>query len=186
MSLATVTAGPALPDEINVVVEIPLNAEPVKYKVDRASGALFVDRVLSVPMRYPCNYGYVPDTLCGDGDPIDVVVVMPIALVPGAVITCRPIGLMAMVDEHGDDTKIVAIPVTRVFADYARYHSVSDLPETTRGRIEHFFTHYKDLEKNKWVRLEGWLGVDAAKAEILASSQRYATEKAGDGPSGTP
>jgi inorganic pyrophosphatase len=173
MSLDNVSAGSVVPDEINVIVEIPMNSEPVKYEVDKASGAIFVDRVLTTSMRYPYNYGYVPRTLCGDGDPIDVIVIMPIPLVPCTVIACTPIGLMAMRDENGEDTKIIAIPVPRVCQSNLARDSVFALPEDVRGRIQHFFEHYKDLEKGKWVKLDGWRDADMAKAEILASVDSY-------------
>jgi inorganic pyrophosphatase len=173
MSLERVAAGKQLPDDINVVIEIPMNAEPVKYEVDKASGAIFVDRVLTTPMRYPCNYGYVPHTLAGDGDPVDVLVVMPLPLVPACVIRCRPVGMLAMQDEAGDDTKIIAVPVDSVFPAYRHVRELRDLPELTLERITHFFEHYKDLEKGKWVKVEAMKDSAAAKAEILAAVQRF-------------
>ena len=177
MGLDRVTSGRDVPNEINVIIEIPMNAEPVKYEVDKASGAIFVDRVLTTPMRYPVNYGYVPKTLCGDGDPVDVLVVIPLPLMPGSVIRCRPVGMLAMTDEAGEDTKIIAVPVSKVFPAYDSVQHVDDLPHLTKERIQHFFEHYKDLEKGKWVKLEGWAGADAARAEIVASVERYnATE----------
>jgi inorganic pyrophosphatase len=173
MALDLVTTGKDVPHDINVIIEIPMNSEPVKYEVDKASGAIFVDRVLTTPMRYPCNYGYVPHTLGGDGDPVDVLVIMPVPLIPGSVIRCRPVGMLAMTDEAGEDTKLIAVPVTKVFPAYARIENVSDLPELTLERIAHFFEHYKDLEKGKWVKVEGWRDAAAAKAEILACVDRY-------------
>ena len=173
MSLDRVGAGRKVPDDINVVIEIPMNAEPVKYEVDKATGAIFVDRVLTTPMRYPCNYGYVPHTLSGDGDPVDVLVVMPLPLVPGSVIRCRPIGMLAMKDEAGVDTKVIAVPVDKVFPAYRKVKGVDALPELTLERIAHFFEHYKDLEKGKWVKIEGWKSALAAKREILAGERRY-------------
>jgi inorganic pyrophosphatase len=154
-----------------------MNSDPIKYEVDKASGAIFVDRVLSTPMRYPCNYGYIPQTLCGDGDPIDVLIVMPIPLIPGSVIECRPVGVMAMTDEHGDDTKIIAVPVPKVFPAYQDIRTVFELPETTRNRIQHFFEHYKDLEKGKWVHMGNWLGMEAAHDEINRSIAAYQAAK---------
>ena len=127
MGLDRVSSGRDVPNEINVVIEIPKDAEPVKYEVDKASGAIFVDRVLSTPMRYPCNYGYVPNTLCGDGDPVDVLVVIPLPLIPGAVIRCRPVGMLAMTDEAGADTKIVAVPIDKVFNGYSHIRDVNDV-----------------------------------------------------------
>jgi inorganic pyrophosphatase len=168
MSLDLVTAGTDVPHDINVVIEIPMNAEPVKYEVDKATGAIFVDRVLTTPMRYPCNYGYIPNTLSGDGDPVDVLVVMPLPLVPGCVIRCRPIGMLAMTDE--------------AFPAYSAVKGVSALPELTLERIAHFFEHYKDLEKGKWVKIEGWKDAKAAKNEILEGVKRLKAMPAKDRP----
>ncbi|MEO6103519.1 MAG: inorganic diphosphatase [Pseudoxanthomonas sp.] len=173
MALDLVPSGHDIPNDFNVIIEIPMNSEPVKYEVDKASGAIFVDRVLTTPMRYPCNYGYIPHTLSGDGDPADVLVIMPMPLVPGCVIRCRAVGMLKMVDEAGEDMKIVAVPVSKVFPAYDSVQSVDGLPELTRDRIAHFFEHYKDLEKGKWVRLDGWADADAARAEIVASIGRY-------------
>ena len=182
MSLDHVTSGANVPDDVNVVIEIPMNAEPVKYEVDKATGAIFVDRVLTTPMRYPCNYGYVPHTLSGDGDPVDVLVVMPLPLVPGCVIRCRPIGMLAMTDEAGEDTKIIAVPVDKVFPAYSKVKGVDELPPLTLERIAHFFEHYKDLEKGKWVKIEGWKDAKAAKKEIVASVERFKKLPAKDRP----
>jgi inorganic pyrophosphatase len=174
MALDRVPAGRDVPSEINVVIEIPMNEEPVKYEVDKATGAIFVDRVLTTPMRYPCNYGYVPHTLGGDGDPLDVLVIMPVPLIPGSVIRCRPVGMLNMTDEAGEDMKLIAVPVSQVFPAYRDIESVRDLPELTLDRIAHFFAHYKDLEKGKWVKIEGWRGAEDAKREINAGVERYA------------
>ena len=173
MGLDLVESGRALPDDVNVIIEIPMTSEPVKYEVDKASGAIFVDRVLTTPMRYPCNYGYIPHTLSGDGDPADVLVVMPLPLVPGCVIRCRPVGMLKMTDEAGADTKIIAVPVSKVFPAYDNVRTIDDLPEQMRERIQHFFEHYKDLEKGKWVKVEGWEGPDAARVEIMAAVASY-------------
>ena len=173
MALDLVPAGRDVPHDFNVVIEIPMNAEPVKYEVDKASGAIFVDRVLTTPMRYPCNYGYIPHTLAGDGDPADVLVIMPMPLVPGSVIRCRPVGMLQMQDEAGEDTKIVAVPISKVFPAYDDVQHTDDLPHLTKERIAHFFEHYKDLEKGKWVKLEGWGGADEAKRIIVESMGRY-------------
>jgi len=173
MSLDLVTSGADVPRDVNVVIEIPMNAEPVKYEVDKATGAIFVDRVLTTPMRYPCNYGYVPHTLSGDGDPVDVLVVMPLPLVPGCVIRCRPIGMLAMTDEAGEDTKVIAVPVDKVFPAYSKVKGLDQLPPLTLERIAHFFEHYKDLEKGKWVKIEGWKDAKAAKQEILDGVERF-------------
>ncbi len=179
MSLEKVPAGADVPNEVNVIIEIPMNAEPVKYEVDKASGAIFVDRVLTTPMRYPCNYGYIPRTLSGDGDPSDVLVVMPLPLIPGSVIRVRPIGLLSMEDEAGEDTKLIALPIIKVFSAYAHMHTIDDVPQHTLDRIRHFFEHYKDLEKGKWVKVRGWQGIDAAKQDILDAVARYAGGSAG-------
>ena len=173
MSLDRVDAGRDVPEDFNVVIEIPMNSEPVKYEVDKASGAIFVDRVLTTPMHYPCNYGYVPRTLSGDGDPVDVLVVLPLPLVPGSVIRCRPLGMLAMTDDAGEDTKVIAVPLDKVFPAYRGLKGIDDLPELTRDRIMHFFQHYKDLEKGKWVKIEGWKNADAARKEILDSVKRF-------------
>lgn len=173
MALEQVPAGADLPHEINVIIEIPKDAEPVKYEVDKASGAIFVDRVLSTPMRYPCNYGYVPRTLGGDGDPLDALVILPLPLVPGSVIRCRPVGMLKMTDEAGADEKLVVVPHAKIFAGYAHIEDIGQVSGHWLDRIGHFFEHYKDLEKGKWVKLEGWAGAAEAKAEILAGVERY-------------
>jgi inorganic pyrophosphatase len=173
MNLDLVPSGRDLPEDINVVIEIPLNGEPIKYEVDKDSGAIFVDRMLGTAMHYPCNYGYVPHTLCGDGDPVDVLVVMPLALIPGSVIRCRPIGVLKMSDEAGEDSKVIAVPVDKVTTLYRDIESVRDLPAITLSQIAHFFEHYKDLEEGKWVKVEGWDGPLAAREEIMQSVKRY-------------
>jgi inorganic pyrophosphatase len=174
MSLSNVDAGSKLPDEFNVVIEIPMAADPVKYEVDKETGALFVDRFMTTAMHYPCNYGYVPRTLSDDGDPVDVLVLSPFPVVPGAVIRCRALGVLEMEDEAGGDAKVLAVPVTKLLPNYAHLQKPEDLPEIELQRIQHFFEHYKDLEKGKWVKVKGWAGLDAARAEIQASADRYA------------
>ncbi len=166
MSLNQVPAGKNCPDEFNVIIEIPVNGEPIKYEVDKDSGEIFVDRLLSTSMRYPCNYGYIPNTLCGDGDPADVLVIMPASLLPGSVVKCRAIGVLKMTDESGEDAKIVAVPVSKITPLYDKVSSIDDLPEIQLQQITHFFEHYKDLEKGKWVKVDGWEGADAARKEI--------------------
>ena len=173
MALQHVSTGANVPNEINVIIEIPKDAEPVKYEVDKATGTIFVDRVLSTPMRYPCNYGYIPQTLGGDGDPLDVLVILPLPLVPGSGIRCRPVGVLRMSDEAGADEKLIAVPVPKVFEGYAHINDIEQVSRHWLDRIGHFFEHYKDLEKDKWVKLEGWGNADAAKQEILASVARY-------------
>ncbi|AXA85356.1 inorganic diphosphatase [Lysobacter oculi] len=182
MGLDLVATGKNPPDEINVIIEIPKDAEPVKYEVDKASGAIFVDRILSTPMRYPCNYGYVPHTLCGDGDPADVLVILPLPLVPGSVIRCRPVGVLRMKDEAGSDEKLVAVPVTKTFAGYAHVEDISDVSSHWLERIGHFFEHYKDLEKDKWVKLDGWGDAAEAKQILLESIERYNASPEADKP----
>ena len=176
MGLDHVSTGKNPPDEINVIIEIPKDAEPVKYEVDKDSGAIFVDRVLSTPMRYPCNYGYVPHTLCGDGDPADVLVVLPLPLIPGSVVRCRPVGVLKMSDEAGQDAKLVAVPHSKLTKQYDHIQDVNDIPELLRGQIKHFFERYKELEAGKWVKVEGWGDKAAAEAEILTSAERYAAK----------
>jgi inorganic pyrophosphatase len=173
MSLQQVPTGQDVPNDINVIIEVPMHSPAVKYEVDKLSGAIFVDRMLKSAMHYPCNYGYVPHTLCGDGDPVDVLVVMPIPVLPGSVIRCRPVGLLRMVDEAGDDAKVIAVPVNEVTGLHRDVETARDLPEMLLDQIAHFFDHYKDLESGKWVRIEGWEGVDEARAEILDAISRF-------------
>jgi inorganic pyrophosphatase len=174
MGLDSVPAGSDLPHKINVIIEIPKDSEPVKYEVDKATGAIFVDRILSTPMRYPCNYGYIPSTVCGDGDPADVLVILPLTLVPGSVIRCRPVGVLRMTDEAGGDEKILAVPDDRVFAGYSHIQDIGQVSSHWLERIGHFFEHYKDLEPGKWVKLDGWGDAAAARAIIVESLERYA------------
>ncbi|HAI93884.1 MAG TPA: inorganic diphosphatase [Xanthomonadaceae bacterium] len=178
MGLELVSAGKNPPDEINVVIEIPKDSEPVKYEVDKETGAIFVDRILSTPMRYPCNYGYVPQTLGGDGDPADVLVVLPLPLVPGAVIRCRPVGVLKMSDEAGSDEKLLAVPVAKVFNGYTHVEHLHQVSPHWLERIGHFFEHYKDLEKGKWVKVEGWGDAAEAKQILVEAIERYNAHKA--------
>ena len=177
MGLRHVAVGKDVPNDINVVIEIPVNGEAVKYEVDKDSGLIFVDRVLNTSMRYPCNYGFIPHTLCGDGDPADVLVIMPTPLLPGSVVRCRPIGMLQMTDESGEDAKIVAVPVSDVTGLYRNIGSIRDLPEVILDQIAHFFEHYKDLEKGKWVKVDGWRDADVAKQEILDSITNFEEAK---------
>jgi len=172
MSFDLVPAGKSLPDDFYVVIEIPMNSG-IKYEIDKDSNALFVDRLVSTPMYYPCNYGYIPQTLCGDGDAADVLVVFPQPVQAGSVIRCRPVGVLNMTDEAGEDAKIVAVPHDKVTPLYSKVQQLSDLPEITTKAIEHFFEHYKDLEKGKWVKVSGWGDADAARAEILKAAETY-------------
>jgi inorganic pyrophosphatase len=178
MGLDLVPTGSDVPSVINVIIEIPKDAEPVKYEVDKSSGAIFVDRVLSTPMRYPCNYGYVPHTLGGDGDPLDALVILPLPLVPGAVIRCRPVGMLRMTDEAGSDEKLVVVPISKVFAGYEHIDDIKQVSAHWLDRIGHFFEHYKDLEKGKWVKIEGWENADSAKKEVMEGVARYEADKA--------
>lgn len=172
MNLANLPAGEALPDDFNVVVEIPALAPPVKYELDKDSGALMVDRFMGTSMVYPCNYGFIPHTLSEDGDPVDVLVVTPIPLYAGSVIRCRPVGMLQMTDEKGPDAKIIAVPVNKLYPGYANVKSPADLPEFLLGQISHFFEQYKALEAGKWVKVDGIQGLEAARAEILSSAER--------------
>jgi inorganic pyrophosphatase len=178
MSLNNVDAGRQVPDEVNVIIEIPAHGDPVKYEVDKKSGALFVDRFMTTAMRYPCNYGYVPHTLGLDGDPVDVLVVAPFPLLSGAVIRCRPVGMLNMTDEAGEDGKILAVPIDKLSVLYRHIFQPEDLPETFLHSISHFFEHYKDLEPGKWVKITGWQNAQAAKKEVMDSVARYNDAKA--------
>ncbi|WP_260294032.1 inorganic diphosphatase [Sedimenticola hydrogenitrophicus] len=169
MNLDRVSSGSDVPNEINVIIEIPAQSDPVKYELDKETGAMFVDRFMSTSMRYPCNYGYVPHTLSADGDPVDVLVVTRYPLIPGSVIKCRPIGVLKMADEAGDDAKILAVPIDKLSKRYRKVESFRDISEDTLNQVAHFFEHYKDLEEGKWVRVQGWGGVDEAKKEIQDS-----------------
>ncbi len=173
MSLDRVDTGKDVPNNVNVIIEIPAHSDPVKYEVDKDSGAVFVDRFMSTAMFYPCNYGYVPHTLSEDGDPVDVLVVTPHALISGSVIRVRPVGVLKMTDESGFDAKILAMPVSKLTDRYNHINNIADVPESLLNQISHFFEHYKDLEKGKWVKIEGWGDIDAAKAEIIASIERF-------------
>jgi len=173
MSLNNVNAGRDVPNDFNVVIEIPMNGDPVKYEVDKESGAIFVDRFMGTAMHYPCNYGYVPNTIADDGDPCDVLVITPFPLIPGVVVRCRAIGVLKMTDEAGGDSKVLAVPIEKLLPLYSNIQTVQDVPDLTLRQIQHFFEHYKDLEKGKWVKVEGWEGPDSAKAEIVNGVKAY-------------
>ena len=173
MSLLKIESGRDVPREVNVIIEIPMHGEPVKYEVDKASGALFVDRFMSTAMFYPANYGYIPQTLSEDGDPVDVLVVTPAPLLSGCVVRCRVLGMLKMTDESGPDAKLIAVPVPKLSKMYQNIHSYDDLPQPLLSSIEHFFEHYKDLEEGKWVKIDGWDGIEAAQQEITNSIRRY-------------
>jgi len=173
MNLDRVPAGRDVPSDCNVVIEIPARADPIKYEVDKETGAVFVDRFMSSSMHYPCNYGYIPRTLSHDGDPCDVLVLSPMPLITGVVVRCRPIGMLKMDDEAGSDSKVLAVPVDQLTGIYRSVQSPRDLPEVTTQQIAHFFEHYKDLEPGKWVRISTWVGAEEAKKEILDGVARY-------------
>ena len=173
MALNNVPSGKSLPNDFNVVIEIPAHADPVKYEVDKESGAIFVDRFMGTAMHYPCNYGYIPHTIAGDGDPVDVLVVTQFALPPGVVVRCRPVGMLSMTDEAGDDAKVLAVPVDKLTTMYRNVESPRDLPQITLDQIAHFFAHYKDLEPGKFVKINGWFGQEEAKKEIMEGVSRY-------------
>jgi inorganic pyrophosphatase len=172
MRLDMIPTGKNPPDDINVVIEVPIGGEPIKYEMDKASGTLFVDRFLYTPMRYPGNYGFVPHTLSADGDPIDVLVCNTRAIVPGAVINCRPVGVLVMEDDGGGDEKIIAVPAPKLTKRYEKVFSYKDLPEISMQQIQHFFEHYKDLEPGKWVKIDHWGDADEARALIVQSIER--------------
>jgi inorganic pyrophosphatase len=167
MILDRVPPGHSVPDDVNVIIEIPLNGDPVKYEVDKETGAMFVDRFMATAMHYPCNYGYIPHTLCDDGDPADVLVVSPLPLIPGSVVRCRPVGILEMEDESGMDAKILGVPVDKLTTLYRQINSYRDLPMELLDRISHFFDHYKDLEPGKWVKIKGWGDAEQSRQEIL-------------------
>ena len=173
MSLDNVTPGKNVPDSFNVIIEIPMNADPIKYEVDKETGAIFVDRFMSTAMHYPTNYGYVPKTISGDGDPVDVLVITPVPLIPGVVVPCRAIGILKMTDEAGEDGKVLAVPVDKILSLYTQWQEPGDLNPMRLKTIEHFFEHYKDLEPGKWVKVQGWEGKAAAHKEILDGIANY-------------
>jgi inorganic pyrophosphatase len=176
MSLTKISTGKNVPDEVNVVIENPMGGDPVKYELDKDSGMMFVDRFLHTAMYYPGNYGFVPHTLSEDGDPVDVLVLGMVPVMPGAIIACRPVGVLLMEDDKGMDEKIIAVPVARLHPYHDNVEDVSDIRPILKEQIEHFFAHYKDLEKNKWVKVLGW--GDSAKSKTLINEgvQRYKNE----------
>ena len=177
MDISKISSGENPPSDINVIIEVPLGGEPIKYEIDKPSGAMFVDRFLYTSMRYPCNYGFVPHTLSLDGDPIDVMCVGQRALVPGSVLRARPVGVLLMEDDGGQDEKILAVPHSKLTRYYDKVNALSDLPEILIERITHFFEHYKDLEPNKWVKVEGWHGSEKAHELIEQAIKREAENK---------
>jgi inorganic pyrophosphatase len=173
MALDNVTPGNDAPNTFNVIIEIPMNADPVKYEVDKETGAIFVDRFMGTAMHYPTNYGYVPQTIAGDGDPVDVLVITPFPLIPGVVVKCRPIGILLMEDEGGQDGKVLAVPIDKILPIYTHWQKPEDLNKLRLSQISHFFEHYKDLEAGKWVKVKGWEGPDAARKEVADGIAAY-------------
>ncbi|HVX81708.1 MAG: inorganic diphosphatase [Devosia sp.] len=169
MNIDAIPIGRNPPDDLNVIIEVPLGGEPIKYEVDKASGALFVDRFLYTPMRYPGNYGFIPHTLCGDGDPLDVLVMNSRPLVPGAVVRVRPVGVLFMEDDGGEDEKILALPVHKLTAMYDNVHDIGDMQAIQVERVKHFFSHYKDLEPGKWAKIDS-VGDLAAARKVIADA----------------
>jgi len=178
MNIDLIPAGADAPHSVNVLIEVPIGGEPVKYEFDKASGAIFVDRILHTPMRYPCNYGFIPQTLCGDGDPLDCLVMTRWTLMPGTVIEVRPVGVLYLEDEAGTDEKVLAVPITRVSPYYRDVEEYTQLPHIVVEQIEHFFTHYKDLEAEKWVRVGIWGDAAAARKVVMDSIETAKTAKA--------
>jgi inorganic pyrophosphatase len=171
--LNKISSGRNVPHDINVVIEIPAYSKPVKYEMDKVTGALTVDRFMGTAMQYPCNYGYIPQSLSGDGDPVDVLVITPDPVLGGAMVRCRPIGMLKMTDESGEDNKVLAVPVQELTSAYNRIKTYEDVSLNRLEKMQHFFEHYKDLEPEKWVKVEGWRGIEAAHQEILSSIERY-------------
>ena len=172
MNLNAIAIGRNPPDDVNVIIEVAIGGEPIKYEMDKEAGTLVVDRFLYTPMRYPGNYGFVPHTLSDDGDPIDVLVANTRPIIPGAVINVRPVGVLKMMDEAGGDEKIVAVPSPRLTQRYVNVHTITDLPQITLDQIQHFFEHYKDLEPGKWVKVIGWGDAAEARALIVDAIER--------------
>lgn len=176
MNLDAISVGHNPPDDVHVVIEVPIGGEPIKYEVDKASGALFVDRFLYTPMRYPGNYGFIPHTLCGDGDPLDVIVMSSRPIVPGAVLRCRPVGVLFMEDDGGTDEKIIALPVSKLTRNYEHIRDIGDVPTIQLDRVKHFFSHYKDLEPDKWARIDR-IGDAAEARQVILDSMARAKAK---------
>jgi inorganic pyrophosphatase len=177
MNIDAIPTGKNPPDDFNVIIEVPLGGEPIKYELDKESGALFVDRFLYTPMRYPGNYGFIPHTLCGDGDPLDVLIMNSRPVVPGCVVRCRPFGVLVMEDDGGMDEKILAVPAHKLTAMYDKIHDIGDMQDIQVERVKHFFTHYKDLEPGKWAKISHVGGVEEARKVILESIERATAAK---------
>jgi inorganic pyrophosphatase len=173
MGVRCLGPGDNAPDEVNVVIEIPATGAPVKYEIDKVSGAMFVDRFMATSMYYPCNYGYIPQTLSEDGDPTDVLVITPFPLISGSAIRCRPVAMLDMEDEAGQDSKLLAVPADKLTTKYRNVKTAEDVTPELLAAIKHFFEHYKDLEPGKWVKVQGWTGPEQAKKEIVESMARF-------------
>ena len=179
MNLDAIAVGLNPPEEVNVIVEVPVGGEPIKYEMDKVSGALVVDRFLYTAMRYPGNYGFIPKTRSGDNDPCDVLIANQRGIIPGAIVAVRPVGVLRMQDEAGLDEKIIAVPATRLTRRYEQVHDYTDLPRITIQQVQHFFEHYKDLESSKWVQVLGWGDAVEARQLIVAAMERYRAASAG-------
>ena len=176
MDISKIPVGPNPPHELNVIIEVPIGGEPVKYEFDKDSGAIFVDRILHTPMRYPANYGFIPHTLGEDGDPLDALVITRSPIISGAVIRVRPVGVLMMEDDKGGDEKLLTVPVDSTFPYYGNVTNHGDLPPIVLRQIEHFFEHYKDLEPGKWAKLNGWGDAEKARQLILDGVERAKTK----------
>ncbi len=176
MQIDKIAVGKNPPFDVNVLIEVPIGGEPIKYEIDKEAGVLVVDRFLYTAMRYPGNYGFIPHTLSGDGDPVDVLVCNTRALVPGALINVRPVGVLMMEDDGGQDEKVIAVPSPHLTLRYEGVHNYTDMPEITRKQVEHFFEHYKDLEPGKWSKILGWRDADTARSLISEGLRRAASK----------
>ncbi len=177
MDISKISVGDNPPESLNVIIEVPTGGEPVKYEFDKPSGALFVDRILHTPMRYPANYGFIPHTLSPDGDPLDALVVARSPFIPGCVVRARPIAVLHLEDEHGGDEKLLCVPDDKTFPYYSDIHEKEDLPDIVAQQVEHFFTHYKDLESEKWVRVGQWGDAAKARQVLLEAIELYQSSK---------
>ena len=177
MRIDAISIGNNPPEDVNVIIEVPIGGEPIKYEMDKEAGTLVVDRFLYTAMRYPGNYGFIPHTLSEDGDPCDVLVANTRAIVPGAVMSVRPVGVLLMEDEAGGDEKIIAVPTSKLTQRYDKVKNYNDLPDITLQQIQHFFEHYKDLENGKWVKIQGWEGPESAREEIRVGMKNFENAK---------
>ncbi|QJC36292.1 inorganic diphosphatase [Enterobacteriaceae endosymbiont of Donacia cincticornis] len=177
MNYNNISSGENIPNDINVIIEISSHSNPIKYEINKKYGILFVDRFITTPMFYPCNYGYINNTLSLDDDPLDVVVITKYSIIPGTVIRCRPIGILNMIDESGDDKKIIAVPHNKISQEYLLINKIQDLPKLLQQQIMYFFQHYKDLENEKWCKTKSWGNLLQAQTEILSSIKRFKQKK---------